>query len=252
MSEIFTLAGKTAIVTGGTRGIGKVIAMKLAEAGVEVAIIGRDKARADDVEKYINEKNGRAKAFLGDLSDDGTCEVLVRQVYEYFGKIDILVNCAGILSSTTIEEMKRTEWDSILSTNLSGAFFMIQKTLPYLKKSVSGRIINISSNAGRMGGYENSQAYTASKGGMIAITMGIARKLAEDGITVNVVCPGTTVTEMTELYDDKTKERLLQRIPMKRLGRPEEVAAAVCFLASEEAGYITGAILDINGGMYMG
>lgn len=129
---------------------------------------------------------------------------------------------------------------------------MIQKSLPYLKKSRAGRIINISSNAGRMGGYENSQSYTASKGGIISITMGIARQLAEDGITVNVVCPGTTQTEMSVEYDEETMSRLTSRIPLGRIGKPEDTAAAVCFFSSEEAGFITGAILDINGGMYMG
>lgn len=252
MKEIFTLQGKIAIVTGGTKGIGAAIARKLSEAGVSVGIVGRDKKRAENVVKSIVQAGGVAQAFLGDISDEFCCEKIVYDVNECFGKIDILVNCAGILSSTPIIDVTRKEWDEILATNLSGTFFMIQKVIPFLKKSKGGRIINISSNAGRMGGYENSQCYTASKGGIIAITMGIARQLAPHGITVNVVCPGTTETEMTKLYDRETKERLMGRIPMGRLAKPEEVAAAVCFFASEEAGYITGAILDVNGGMYMG
>ena len=252
MKNIFTLEGRVAVVTGGTNGIGRSIAMKLSQAGVKVAIVGRNEERAREVVREIEEDGGIGQAFLGDIADENCCEKLLGEIKNTFGKIDILVNCAGILSSSSISEVTRNEWDSILATNLSGAFFMIQKALPYLKESTSGRIVNIASNAGRMGGYENSQSYTASKGGMIAITMGIARQLASDGITVNVVCPGTTETEMTKLYDKATKERLCSRIPMGRLARPEEVAAAVCFFASEEASYITGAILDVNGGMYMG
>lgn len=252
MKNIFTLSGRTAIVTGGTKGIGAAIAKKLSEAGVSVGIVGRDEKRADIIVKEILQTGGTAQAFLGDISNEQNCEKIVYDVNSYFGKIDILVNCAGILSSTPISDITRKEWDEILASNLTGTFFMIQKALPYLEKSKAGRIVNISSNAGRMGGYENSQCYTASKGGIISITMGLARQLAPFGITVNVVCPGTTDTEMAKLYDKYTRERLVGRIPMRRFAKPEEVAAAVCFFASEEAGYITGAILDVNGGMYMG
>lgn len=252
MKDIFTLSGRTAIVTGGTKGIGTAIAKKLSEAGVSVGIVGRDRERAEIVVKEIMQAGGKAHAFLGDVANEQCCEKIVHDVNGYFGQIDILVNCAGILSSTPIVAVTRKEWDEILATNLTGTFFMTQKVIPFLEGSKAGRIINISSNAGRMGGYENSQCYTASKGGIISITMGIARQLAPSGITVNVVCPGTTETEMAKLYNKETKERLLRRIPMGRLAKPEEVAAAVCFFASEEAGYITGAILDVNGGMYMG
>ena len=251
MSNIFTLAGRVAIVTGGTRGIGKVIAEQLAKAGTAVAVVGRNAEKAEETLALIRETGGTAEAFLGDIADDGECRRIVGEVYEKFGQIDILVNCAGGLTATPIEEITRKEWDTILGVNLSGTFFMIQSALPYLKKSRAGRIINISSNAGRMGGYANSQSYTASKGGVIAITKGIARKLAPMQITVNVVCPGTTKTEMSQEYDEETLKTLLGRIPIGRLGKPEDTAAAVCFFASEEAGFITGAVLDVNGGMYM-
>ncbi len=251
MSNIFTLAGRVAIVTGGTRGIGKVIAEQLAKAGTTVAVVGRNAEKAEETLALIRETGGTAEAFLGDIADDGECRRIVGEVYEKFGQIDILVNCAGGLTATPIEEITRKEWDTILGVNLSGTFFMIQSALPYLKKSRAGRIINISSNAGRMGGYANSQSYTASKGGVIAITKGIARKLAPMQITVNVVCPGTTKTEMSQEYDEETLKTLLGRIPIGRLGKPEDTAAAVCFFASEEAGFITGAVLDVNGGMYM-
>ena len=248
---IFTLEGRTAIVTGATRGIGKSIAIQLAKAGVKVAVVGRNAELADSVVSQIEADGGIAYKVVGDISSDKECERIVAETAKHFGGVDILVNCAGNLTSTKLEDISRDEWDDILSTNLSGTFFMTQKAIPYLEKSKAGRVINISSNAGRMGGYANSQAYTASKGGIIAITKGIARQLAQRNITVNVVCPGTTVTEMSQLYDEKTMATLVGRIPMGRLGRPEDTAAAVCFFASEEAGWITGATLDVNGGMYM-
>lgn len=251
MNSIFTLSGRTAIVTGATRGIGRTIAVQLARAGVKVAVVGRNTERANIVVSLIRSEGGTACAIIGNVSSDKECERIVKETASVFGGIDILVNCAGNLTSTKIEDITRQEWDDILSTNLSGTFFMTQKTLPYLEKSKAGRVINISSNAGRMGGYANSQAYTASKGGIIAITKGIARQLAPRNITVNVVCPGTTMTEMSQLYDENTMETLVSRIPMGRLGLPEDTAAAVCFFASEEAGFITGATLDVNGGMYM-
>ncbi len=251
MGDLFTFSGRIAIVTGATRGIGKAIAFHLAKAGVKVAVVGRNSERADNVVSHINEVGGIASKIIGDISSDVECDKIVKQTVDRFGGLDILVNCAGNLTSTKIENITRKEWDSILSTNLSGTFFMTQKAIPYLEKSKAGRVINISSNAGRMGGYANSQAYTASKGGIIAITKGIARQLAPRNITVNVVCPGTTETEMSQLYDEQTMATLVGRIPMGRLGKPEDTAAAVCFFASEEAGFITGAVLDVNGGMYM-
>lgn len=251
MNSIFTLSGRTAIVTGATRGIGKSIAIMLAKAGANVVVVGRNEERADQVVDIIELEGGNAVKVIGDISSEKECKRIVEVAVLKYGGLDILVNCAGNLTSTKIEDITRQEWDDILSTNLSGTFFMTQKAIPYLEKSKAGRVINISSNAGRMGGYANSQAYTASKGGIIAITKGIARQLAPRNITVNVVCPGTTVTEMSQLYDEKTMEALVSRIPMGRLGKPEDTAAAVCFFASEEAGFITGATLDVNGGMYM-
>ncbi|MEE0872497.1 MAG: 3-oxoacyl-ACP reductase family protein [Ruminococcus sp.] len=249
--DIFTIKDRVAVVTGATRGIGRVIAIKLAEAGAKVAVLGRDEKKANNVKAEIEKLGGKAEVFLGDISDDKECKRIADEVNARFGQLDILVNCAGALTSTKVDDISRAEWDKILGVNLTGTFFMIQSALPYLRKSKAGRIINISSNAGRMGGYANSQSYTASKGGVIAITKGIARQLAPDNITVNVVCPGTTRTEMSELYDEETTKRLIGRIPLGRLGKPEDTAAAVCFFASEEAGFITGAVLDVNGGMYM-
>ena len=195
--DIFTIKDRVAAVTGATRGIGRVIAIKLAEAGAKVAVLGRDENKANNVKAEIEKLGGKAEVFLGDIFDDKECKRIADEVNASFGQLDILVNCAGALTSTKIDDILRAEWDKILGVNLTGTFFMIQSALPYLRKSRAGRIINISSNAGRMGGYANSQSYTASKGGVIAITKGIARQLAPDNITVNVVCPGTTKTEMS-------------------------------------------------------
>ncbi len=248
----FSLQEKKAVVTGATSGIGSEIAVMLAEQGASVAVIGRNIERGEQVAQRIRAAGGEACVLLHDVSDDKECRMAADRAAEQLGGIDILVNCAGILTKTKIDDITREEWDKVLSTNLSGTFFMIQSCLPYLRKSEQPRIINVSSNAGRMGGYENSQSYTASKGGMISITMGIARQLAPENITVNVVCPGTTMTSMGNQYSEETLNRLIGRIPLGRLGTPRDTASAVCFFASREAGFITGAILDINGGMYMG
>lgn len=248
----YELENKVVIVTGGTKGIGRAIAEQFAEHGSIVCFIGRDKQRADEVLECLLKYNDKCTYFLGDLSDEKFCSSVCEHVYENYGSIDVLVNCAGILTKSKIEDITRKEWDEVLATNLSSYFFMMQQAGIYMKKHSSGRIINISSNAGRMGGFENSQSYTASKGAIISITMGIARQYAKDNITVNVVCPGTTESDMSKLYDDETRERLIGRIPLGRFVKPDEVAATVCFLASKNAGGITGAIIDVNGGMFMG
>jgi len=252
MKQVFTYGERVALVTGATSGIGASVAETLAKCGCKVAIIGRNKERANKVCEKIRNEGGTAEIFLGDISSADVCNSIAKEVADKFTGIDILVNCAGILAASKLWETTEEEWNNVLSSNLSGTFFMIQKCLPWLRKADNGRIINVSSNAGRMGGYENSQSYTASKGGIIAITMGIARQLAPEGITVNVVCPGTTKTDMSKEYGEEKLMRLISRIPVGRLGKPEDTATAVSFFASKETGFITGAILDINGGMYMG
>lgn len=249
---MFNLEGRTAIVTGGSRGIGFEIVRKLASSGMRTVILGAHQESVKRAMTSLAEEQLICDGFICDITDILAIDETVQQIYKKFNSIDVLVNCAGILDKTNIEELTELEWDSVIDTNLKGTFFMIQKTVPYLKKSICPRIINISSNAGRMGGYENGLAYTASKGGIISLTYGAARRLAPYGITVNCIAPGTIETDMSQEYDMEAHQKLLKRFPLGRLGNPEEVAASVCYFASEEASFTTGAVLDINGGMFMG
>jgi 3-oxoacyl-[acyl-carrier protein] reductase len=187
-----------------------------------------------------------------DVSDNSQIEKVVKKTAEYFGGIDVLVNSAGILSATKIPDIQLEEWERILKVNLTGTFFMIQSALAFLQKSKNPRIINIASVAGRMGGVGNSMSYAASKGGVVAITRGCARHLGPFGITVNAVCPGPTRTPIMDAYTEQQMTDLKSRNVLGRIGEVEDVAAPVCFLASEEAGYITGVALDVNGGFWMG
>ena len=187
-----------------------------------------------------------------DVSDVASVETALVTIDQHFGSIDVLVNSAGVLDMSKIDEMTIEHWDEVMAINARGTFFMIQKSVKYLEKSKAPRIINISSNSGRMGGFENGIAYSASKGAMIAMTYGIARQLASKKITVNCVAPGTIESDMLNARDEETIKRLLDRFPIGRFGKSDEVAAAVCYFASEEAGFTTGAVLDVNGGLFMG
>ena len=241
---------RTAVITGGTRGIGYETAKLLLKEGYRVAIIGTDKLRVHEAEQNLGYN---CRGYVCDVSDVKKIGETLEKIYDDFSSLDVLINCAGILDTSKIENLTEDEWDKVMDINLKGTFFMIQKAIPYLEKAKAPRIINISSNAGRMGGYENGLAYTASKGGMIALTYGAARRLAPKGITVNCVAPGTIVTQMAEKgYDEETKKRLIGRFPLGRMGRPEEVASAISYFAGEKSSFTTGAVLDVNGGMFMG
>ncbi len=241
------LEGRKAIVTGGAQGIGFAIAKRLDAEGAAVALF-------DINEELVKKSAAELKNGIGvrcDVSSPDSIEAAIKEAAEEMGGLDIVVNNAGILPKSMIEDVTEKDWDLTLDINLKGAFFMSQKALPWLKKSEHARIINTSSLAGRMGGFETCMAYSASKGGINAITMGMARQLAKYHINVNAVCPGTTETPITKAFSEEAMARLLTRIPLGRLGKPEDMAAAVAFLASDDASFITGHMLDVNGGMHM-
>ena len=252
--SVLTLTGRVAIVTGAAQGIGFHTAKMLCRNGMKVALVDlnaeRLKKSAEEL-KVLADCAGVAP-FICNVSDEKAIVKCVNEIAAHFAQIDVLVNAAGILSSTKIPDIKREEWDRILGVNLSGSFFMVQTVLPYLKKSKHARVINISSVAGRMGGVENSMSYSASKGGICAITRGMARHLGPFNITVNAVCPGPTRTPIMDAYTDEAMANLATKNFLGRVGEPDDVAAGICYLASEEAGYVTGAMLDINGGFWMG
>jgi 3-oxoacyl-[acyl-carrier protein] reductase len=250
--QVLTLSGRTAVVTGGSKNIGLAIAKKFAFSGMNVAILSITEGSAIGVSNEINSQGGVSIGIQCDVSDEHSVEAAINQVNQRFGAIDVLVNSAGVLDMAKIEEMTVGHWDNVMSINLRGTFLMIQKCLKYLEKSSAPRIINISSNSGRMGGFENGMAYSASKGGIIAMTYGIARQLAPKKITVNCVAPGTIDSDMLNARDESTKNRLLDRFPIGRFGTSDEVASAVCYFASIESGFTTGSVLDVNGGLFMG
>lgn len=250
--SILTLTGRTAVVTGGSKNIGLAIAKKFANSGMNVAILSVTEGSAVSVSDEINNEGGVSIGIQCDISDVHSIEVALSKVYQQFGSIDVLVNSAGVLDMAKIEETTVEHWDKVMSINLRGTFLMIQQSVKYLEKSNAPRIINISSNSGRMGGFENGMAYTASKGGIIAMTYGIARQLAPKKITVNCVAPGTIESDMLNARDEDTKKRLLTRFPIGRFGTSDEVASAVCYFASIESGFTTGSVLDVNGGLFMG
>lgn len=251
-NNIFSFGNRTAIITGGSKNIGLAIADQFSKTGMQLAIVSSNKNNIEKAKGYFSNSNAIISFWCHDISNVESLKQLSSEINEKHGSIDILVNCAGVLEITNIEDTTEQEWDTTLDINLKGTFFMTQACLPYLKKGINPRIINISSNSGRMGGYANGMAYTASKGGMISLTYGLARKLAPHGITVNCVAPGTIDSEMNNTRDEATQKKLIEKFPIGRLGTLDEVAAATCYFASQESGFTTGAVLDVNGGMFMG
>ena len=249
---MFDLKGRIAIVTGAARGIGFAAAEKLAENGASVVLGDLNEPLVQEAAGRLKAKRYEALAVRMDVGRNDSIREAIAAAVKAFGGIDIVVNNAGILSALSIEEMTREEWDKVLNVNLGGTFFVIQAALPFLKKSQNPRIINISSLTGRNGGFEGSMCYAASKGGVISITRGMARRLAPFNITVNAVCPGPTETEILKGYTSEAQERQRNVSLLRRLGQPEEIAAAICYLASTEAAFVTGAMLDVNGGAHMG
>jgi 3-oxoacyl-[acyl-carrier protein] reductase len=242
------LSGRVAIVTGASRGIGRAIAARLAAQGAHVVAAARgENARA--VADGITAEGGRADAVALDVTEPGAGEGIVRSTLERLGRIDILVNNAGIARDQLLLRMKREDWDAVLATNLTGAFALTQAVLKPMIRQRGGRIVCISSVVGQSGNAGQAN-YAASKAGVIGFAKAVALEVASRGITVNVVAPGLVETDMTRAITDSARDEWASKIPLRRLGTPDDIASAVCFLASDEASYITGQVLAVNGGMY--
>jgi 3-oxoacyl-[acyl-carrier protein] reductase len=245
------LQGRIALVTGASQGIGRACALELARAGATVAVAARNEVKLADVVAQIEAFGGSAAPFALNVAEQESIQTCAKAVLQQFGKVEILVNNAGITRDGLMMAMKRADWDDVLGTNLTGAFLLTQALLRPMLKNRWGRIVNISSVVGRtgQGGQVN---YAASKAGLIGLTRSLAREVASRGITVNAVAPGYIETAMTAVLDDKQRAAMMAAIPLGRAGTDVEIAQSVAFLASEGAGYITGHVLDVNGGMFMG
>ncbi len=245
-----SLEGKTALITGASQGIGRACALVLAQQGVKIAAAARNQAKLDEVVAEIRAAGGTADAFLLDVAAEESIKATAKAVIAHYGAIDILVNNAGITKDGLLLRMRRPDWDDVLNTNLTGAFLMSQAVISSMMKSRWGRIVNISSVVAQAG--QAGQAnYAASKAGLIGFSKSLAKEIASRNITVNVVAPGLIETAMTAVLDDKQRDAMMSHIPLGRAGSDMDVAHAVAFLASDNASYITGAVLDVNGGMYM-
>ena len=243
------LPGRIAIVTGASRGIGKAIAGRLAARGAHVVAAARGE-NARLVADEIMATGGHAEHLALDVTDSGAAAAAVAGILQRHGRIDLLVNNAGIARDQLMLRMKRDDWDAVIGTNLTAAFVLTQAVLKPMLKQRAGRIVSISSVVGQ-GGNAGQANYAASKAGIIGFSKAVALEVASRGITVNVVAPGLVETDMTRAITESAHEEWASKIPLKRLGSPEDIAAAVCFLASDEASYITGQVLAVNGGMYM-
>jgi 3-oxoacyl-[acyl-carrier protein] reductase len=250
VSEGKTLAGKVAIVTGGTRGIGLAIARLLAEDGASVVVSGRDAARLDAAVKELESLGAPAMAVAADAAKREDADRLVEATRERFGRIDVLVNNAGITRDQLLVRMKDDDWDQVLDTNLRGVFLMTRAVGKVMMRQKSGRIINIASTAGAMGN-PGQVNYSAAKAGVIGLTKAAGRELAHWNILVNAVAPGLIETDMAASIPAEAREAMLQQIPLKRIGQGREVAEVVRFLAGDGASYITGQTIHVNGGLYV-
>jgi 3-oxoacyl-[acyl-carrier protein] reductase len=247
---MFSLKDKVAIITGASQGIGRDTALALAEAGAKVVVAARNEEKLAALAAAIAAAGGEAFALKLDVADPEQVKAAFKQVLEKFGRVDILVNNAAVTRDGLAMRMKKDDWDAVLQTNLTGAHLCIQQVLPTMMKARTGRIINISSVVAQSGNAGQAN-YVAAKAGLIGLTKAIAIEIASRNITVNAVAPGFIETPMTEVLPDKVKEELKVRIPLGRMGSPRDVASAIVFLASDEAGYITGHVLNVNGGMHL-
>lgn len=246
-----SLQGRIALVTGASQGIGRACALELARAGATVALAARNEAKLAAVASEIEAAGGQAAAFALDVSGEESLKAGAKAVLDRFGKVEILVNNAGITRDGLMMAMKRADWEDVLGTNLTGAFLLTQALLRPMLKNRWGRVINISSVVGRTG-QAGQVNYAASKAGLIGLTRSMAREVGSRGITVNAVAPGFIETPMTAVLDEKVRAGMMATIPLGRPGTDMDIAQAVVFLASDAAAYITGHVLDVNGGMFMG
>jgi 3-oxoacyl-[acyl-carrier protein] reductase len=246
-----SLSQRVAFVTGASQGIGRTCALRLAKDGATLALAARSKEKLEELVNEITAAGGKASAFALDVAEEEQVKPAIKAAIAQFGKIDILVNNAGITRDQLVMRMKRADWDAVLQTNLTSAYLCIQNVIPSMLKQRWGRIINISSVFGQMG--QAGQAnYAASKAGLIGLTMAIAREVGSRNITCNAIAPGFIETAMTAVLSEELKQSAVKQIPLGRVGTPEDVAGAVAFLASDGASYITGHVLNVNGGMLMG
>jgi 3-oxoacyl-[acyl-carrier protein] reductase len=250
MSEAKPLAGKVALVTGGTRGIGLAVARSLADDGASVVVSGRDPARLESTAKELEALGASALAVVADAAKREDADRLVEAAKERFGRIDVLVNNAGITRDQLLVRMKDDDWDQVLDTNLRGVFLLTRAAGKVMMRQKSGRIVNISSAAGAMGN-AGQVNYSAAKAGVIGLTKASARELAHWNILVNAVAPGLIETDMAAAIPAEAREALMQQVPLKRIGTVKDVAEVVRFLAGEGGGYITGQVIHVNGGLYM-
>ena len=243
------LEGRVALVTGGSRGIGAAICRRLASEGATVAVnfAGRADAAAEVVASIVD-AGGRASAFQADVSEPAACDALIAAVLEAYGRLDVLVNNAGITRAGLLVRMSDADWDAVISTNLSGAFYMTRAAGKVMMKARSGSIVNISSVVG-LGGNAGQVNYAAAKAGLLGLTKSVARELASRGVRANAVAPGFIATDMTDALPEAARDAVAGQIALGRFGTPEDVAACVAFLASDDASYLTGQTIAVDGGM---
>ena len=242
---------KVALITGATRGIGRQIAITLANSGFDIVVNYRkENAELEETKKQIEETGRECLAVQGDVSNYENCERFIKEAIEEFGKVDVLVNNAGITKDNLLMRMKKEDFDDVLNVNLVGTFNVTKNVIPYMMKARKGRIINISSVVG-VAGNAGQTNYSASKAGIIGFTKSLAKEVASRNILVNAVAPGFIETNMTDVLKDEIKENIAKSIPLKRMGNAEDVANVVKFLASEESSYITGQVINVDGGMIM-